>query len=135
MLTITITVDNPDQSDDAEETIEESHDLPSKFEVCDDCEGHGSVLNESMRNHAYTAEEFAEAFDEEEAAEYSRHGGRYDVKCPTCQGKNVVSVVDTDHLSPEQAKVFAIWEEQGAEEAREREYDRRTYLMECGGYG
>lgn len=69
-------------------------DLPSRKVVCDDCEGEGFVLCPGMRGHAYSASEFAESFDEDEAAEYFRRGGRYDVKCPKCHGANVVDAVN-----------------------------------------
>ena len=49
-------------ADDKEVVLE----LPARLEVCDYCEGHGTVLCEGMRGHAYSAEEFAEAFDDEE---------------------------------------------------------------------
>ena len=44
--------------DDNGESIMET--LPAKFIICPECEGHGSVLNPSMRNHAYSREEFDE---------------------------------------------------------------------------
>jgi hypothetical protein len=49
--------------------------LPGKYEVCSNCEGHGTHLREGMRNHAYTSEEFDEEFDDEDRAEYFTHGG------------------------------------------------------------
>lgn len=77
-----------------DEGMETEHELPAKFGVCSGCEGHGSRLCDGMRGHAYTAEEFYDSFDEEEAAEYFKRGGRYDVTCDECQGKRVVLVVD-----------------------------------------
>ena len=73
--------------------------LPSKFEVCGDCEGHGTVLCEGMRGHAYTMSEFQEEFDQEEQGEYFRRGGRYDVTCPTCKGNRVEEIPDVDAMS------------------------------------
>lgn len=86
--------------------------LPTHKEVCSDCGGEGFVLNESMRGHAYTMEEFREAFEDEiremeyddetgepvKELEYFRRGGIYDVQCPTCHGKNVVDVIDEDTI-------------------------------------
>ena len=74
--------------------------LPGKFEVCDRCEGHGTHLNPSIGEHAYTPEEFAESFDDEERAEYFRHGGMYDVQCEECHGQRVVLVVDESLSNP-----------------------------------
>jgi RecJ-like exonuclease len=79
-----------------EDDNEEIVNLPAKMEVCHDCEGHGYVLNESMRNYVYSSEEFYETFDEEEREEYLKRGGRYDVICPTCYGNNVIPVIDRE---------------------------------------
>lgn len=55
-----------------------------------------------MRGHGYTHEEFNEAFDDEERVEYFKRGGRYDVVCERCKGKNVVDEVEEARLTPEQ---------------------------------
>lgn len=83
--------------------------LPARKEVCPGCDGHGFVLNEGMRGYAYSAEEFADAFDEDAASEYFRHGGRYDVRCDECQGRNVIDEVDEDNLTAEQRVHFDLW--------------------------
>ncbi len=46
--------------------IEQSVDLPGKHQVCGNCDGHGTHLREGMREHAYTSEEFEDAFHDEE---------------------------------------------------------------------
>jgi hypothetical protein len=80
------------ETDEGEEIETE---LPSKFEVCDRCRGHGTHLNPSIGEHAYTPEEFEEAFfEEEDRAEYFKRGGRYDVSCEECHGRRVVEAVD-----------------------------------------
>jgi hypothetical protein len=91
-------------------------DLPSHKVVCDDCEGEGTVLCSGMRYHCYSEEEFYASFDEEEREEYFRRGGRYDVTCPTCKGKNVVDAVNIDACTPEQKEHYEAHQEQ------EREY-------------
>lgn len=70
-------------------------DLPARYDVCPDCEGKGTTLNENLRG-AFTAREFYECFDDEESrAEYFKGGdGIYGVPCKTCEGKRVVPVVD-----------------------------------------
>lgn len=110
---------------------EEEHELPSTKEVCPDCEGEGFVLNESMRHHAYTSEEFEEEFDEEGRAQYFRRGGIYDVQCPTCQGKNVVDVVDEEACQgrAELRALLARWRQQERERAQDRAEERRERLM------
>ena len=70
--------------------------LPAKYEVCSRCDGHGTHLNPSIGEHAYTAEEFEDSFDEEERAEYFKHGGRYDVRCEECNGDRVVLEIDRE---------------------------------------
>lgn len=99
------------------DSIDQEIEFDSKKEVCHDCDGNGSVLCSGMRDHAYTAEEFSE-FTEEESAEYFRHGGRYDVTCPTCQGKNVIDVIDRDKASSEDLRLL---EEQEESEYRFRQ--------------
>ena len=82
---------------DADGEVMEVVSLPAVHIVCPDCEGHGTVLNASMRHHAYTQEEF-DQFSDEEKEEYFKQGGAYDVTCPTCNGRNVVKVVDRDRM-------------------------------------
>lgn len=89
-----------------EDGVETEHELPSKFEVCPQCEGHGSCLHPDIGSYAYSSEEFNEAFDDEEQAEYFRRGGRYDVTCFECNGKRVVEVVDEDKAEPELLKLY-----------------------------
>ena len=72
--------------------------LPGHHEVCPRCEGRGTHLNPSIGEHAYTPKEFAESFDEDQAAEYFSRGGIYDVTCCECEGKRVVAVLDRDAL-------------------------------------
>jgi hypothetical protein len=74
-----------------------THTLPARFVVCSRCEGHGTHLTPSIGEHAYTAEEFAEAFsDEEQRVEYFKRGGIYDETCHDCKGVRVVLEVDRD---------------------------------------
>lgn len=128
MSTIQLTVEN-------DEGEAETMDLPSIMEVCCDCEGHGSVLCDGMRGHAYSAEEFYESFDDEEDREaYFTRGGKYDVQCSTCKGKNVVPVVDEEHLTPEQKVFYKLYEEAQERRARYDAEDRATRRMESGGW-
>lgn len=115
-----------------EEGEEVSHIFPVTNEVCDRCEGYGTHLNPSIGNHGYSMEEFRESFDEEEAAEYFRRGGRYDVQCEECHGAKVVPVVDEKKLTPEQKKLFEEYCESEEESARMDAEDRHTRWMEDG---
>lgn len=126
-MTMKVTYEN----DEGEEIELE---LPSIMEVCWDCDGHGTVLTEGMRNHAYSVEEFRESFDEEEAQEYFTRGGMYDVQCPTCHGANVMPVVDEEHI-PENLKAqYEEYEKSEHQKAQWDAEDRATMRMENGGY-
>jgi len=118
-----------------EEGEEVEHTFPSINEVCPRCEGFGTHLTPSIGQHAYTQEEFYEAFsDEEDREQYFRRGGIYDVTCEECKGNKVIQVVDEDHLTEDQKKVYEEWQEQEEENAREDAADRRTRYYESGGY-
>lgn len=99
--------------------------IPCRWDVCDDCEGEGTTLQEDIRQHAYSVEEFRESFDDEEAEEYFKRGGRYDVPCKTCKGARVVAVPDLDRCSQDERAQVAAWEESEAQAASERSYERR----------
>lgn len=116
--------------DDEEVTM----DLPSKMEVCPDCDGHGTTLCEGMKGHAYSAEEFAEDFDPEEQGEYFKRGGMYDVQCSTCKGKNVVPVVDEEELTPAQKEFYEAYCEYESTCARFDREDAMTRRGESGYY-
>jgi len=78
-----------------------THKVPvaAKRIVCERCGGEGTILNPSIGEHAYSREEFEEAFPEpEDQEQYFRRGGIYDVVCPECRGRNVTDVIDWDWL-------------------------------------
>lgn len=74
--------------------VESTYQIPARYDVCDRCHGHGTHLHPAIGEHAYTPDEFRETFDDEEAEDYSKRGGRYDVPCETCGGARVVLVPD-----------------------------------------
>lgn len=112
-----------DQGEDVE--IE----IPAKYEVCDRCEGEGSHLTPSIGEHAYSEEEFREAFDEEEREQYFTRGGMYDVVCIDCKGLRVVLVVDEDACKRDgkltELTQYNEHKDQEASYVREREAERR----------
>lgn len=83
----------------------EEYSLPAKFAVCDDCEGEGKHMRSSMRDIAYTPEEFHESFSEEEQDLY--FGGGYDVTCESCKGKRVVLAVDYEACNTEEKELYS----------------------------
>lgn len=99
-----------------EDGDEQSLAVPARFEVCPDCEGTGRTLHASLRDHAYSREDF----DADPDFEAGYFGGRYDVQCPTCVGLRVVSVPDPDSLAwrPEHTAALEAAEEQGRDAAR-----------------
>lgn len=77
--------------------------LPSCKCVCPKCQGDGSILTPSIGDHAYSEEDFAVAFhNDNDRAAYFQRGGKYDIQCPKCHGKNVIDVVDVAACTPEQ---------------------------------
>lgn len=126
------TIDCTYENEEGEEIILT---LPAKMEVCDECGGHGYVLREGMRGHAYSMEEFLEAFDEEDQEEYFRRGGKYDQVCPCCHGKNVVPVVNESALTPDQKLQYQEYQEHQSEmdriDSEMRAYERMERLMGC----
>lgn len=100
--------------------------LPATNEVCAKCDGHGTHLNPSIGDHAYSAEEFAESFDEEEREEYFRRGGRYDVTCECCKGKNVVKVINREACTTEEQKAHLVAYDAHMEEEEMYESERRA---------
>lgn len=108
--------------------------LPSKKEVCHACDGHGTVLCEGMRGHAYTMSEFQEEFDDEEQAEYFKRGGRYDVVCPECNGQNVIDIPDVDAMSATVRAQFEEYCKYENERAQLELYERAERRAERGLY-
>jgi len=80
-----------------------------KYRVCPKCQGHGSIVN------PYVSVWTAEDRDNDPDGFESMMAGDYDVTCPECSGKRVVT-------------------RQDEEDYREREADRRVQMMESGIY-
>jgi hypothetical protein len=55
-----------------------------------------------MEGVAYTREEMLDDPDFEE----DYFGGKYDVRCLDCGGRNVIPVIDEDELTPSQRRLF-----------------------------
>ena len=113
---------------------EVSDELPARHEVCQRCEGHGTHLTPSIGNHAYSSEEFEQEFSEDEDREaYFERGGKYDVTCEVCDGKNVVLVVDEEACqTAEQKEILQTYTRSQRESEQEAAADRRTRWFEDG---
>ena len=68
----------------------EKPDGPYNWEVCDLCEGKGTVVNPNIDCCGITSEQFAEDPDFAE----SYWAGDYDIQCPQCRGRTTVPVAD-----------------------------------------
>jgi hypothetical protein len=97
--------------------------LPTRFEVCPQCEGRGTS---SAYLGVFTASEWAEQ-DDDFKEDYI--AGRYDRPCECCNGLRVIPVVDEDRCDPELLKEY---QRQMDEEAHDREIERQERLMEGG---
>ena len=71
--------------------------LPTKYELCDLCNGEGKHVNPSIDCGGLSREDFDE--DPDFAENYM--SGMYDVPCNQCHGRTTVKVVDYDKLTPE----------------------------------
>ena len=110
MITVTLSILDDDG-------YEEEYTFPAIYDVCENCEGHGTHLNPNIRNHAFTSEEWAEE-DDDFKTEYMRHGGIYDVQCEVCHGTRVIAVPDKSKFTPNDYKLFEQWSLQKAEQIK-----------------
>lgn len=109
---------------DVEETIE----LPGKYEVCDRCQGKGSHTNPAIDGNGITSEEWwGPDWDDESREDYMN--GFYDVSCYECHGKRVVLEVDENRCDKELLKEYYADMDR---KAREDYADRRTRWAEDG---
>lgn len=82
--------------------VDEEIELPTRWEVCDVCDGRGTHVNPAIDCNGLTAEDFAE--DPDFADEY--RSGMYDVPCNRCGGRTTVLVVDADACAPEDLEAW-----------------------------
>ena len=130
-LTKTVTVYS--ESGEAAGYEEEEHELPAKHVVCSRCEGYGTHLHPAIGQHAYSQEEFAESFpDDEDREAYFARGGKYDVACEECKGARVVVEIDESACTPAQRAILEQFQRQDAERAWSESEDRRTMARESG---
>lgn len=111
--------------------VETPYELPAVMEVCDRCQGHGTHLHPDIGQHAYSPEEFAESFDDDEREEYFKRGGIYDVQCEVCHGRNVVAVVDEDEANRtlRGRRLLKLYFDKVERESRYRAEERHERLM------
>jgi hypothetical protein len=117
-----------DAGGDWVEEKEKTLTLPARMEVCDLCQGTGTVVNPSIDASGLTSDDFYKDPDFEE--EY--FSGYYDIPCPQCRGNRVIPVVERETLSSEQRKDYDEYLEYKREMDAEMESDRRTMMAEMG---
>lgn len=107
----------------------ETYDVPAHYIICPNCQGHGTHLMPSIREHAYTQEEFRDFSDDERDAYFNR-GGMFDVPCETCKGLRVVIEPHVEAASPEQARIIEAWINEQHEDQMEAEREARIRRAE-----
>lgn len=101
---------------------DEEIELPTKWQICNICNGDGKTVNPGIDCGGLTREDFLEDPDFE--ADY--FSGVYDVPCMTCKGSGKVRVPDFDRLTAEQLEAY---EEQEREEAEYQAICRAERMM------
>jgi hypothetical protein len=96
--------------------------LPGRYEICPDCDGHGV---RALGGMAITSSEW-EDWDCEEREGYFR--GDYDTTCECCNGSGKIVMVDEDRLSDDEKRMMEAYYK-CLSEARQTERNER--LM-CG---
>lgn len=94
--------------------------LPSKYEVCPNCDGKGTHVNRAIDGNGLS-EELASDPDFMEGY----MSGVYDVRCEQCKGEKVVSVLDESKCTPHELEQYdkhmqAEYEIRACEEAERR---------------
>lgn len=125
MNTMKIKIYGEDDDGDFEEEVE----VPSKWEICQECRGNGTHVNRNIDGNGLTAEQWEDWDDEEREGYFS---GRYDVQCKECAGTGKIQVVDYESCSPEIKAKVDTYDEQQAESARHEAEDRHTRWQEGG---
>ena len=59
-------------------------------------------------------------------------GGKYDVQCPTCHGRNVIPTVDEKLIPEKDKEAYAEYQKSEENKARWDAEDRATRRMENG---
>lgn len=85
--------------------------VPARWVICSQCDGEGKS---SAYLGAYTAEEFHEAFSDDDQQAYFR--GEYDRTCECCRGRGSILEPDESVMSGAQREALRIEREVDADE-------------------
>lgn len=114
----TVEVYGEDENGDYSEEIT----LPATLEVCDGCHGTGTHVHRAIDGNGITGAEWEE-WDYEDREDYM--GGRFDVTCEDCHGRNVMPVVDWDSVPDKVAERVQEQLDREAEYEAERAHELR----------
>ena len=103
--------------------VDAEEELPTKWEVCPVCDGHGKHVNPSIDAGGLNPEW---ADDPDFMQDYM--DGHYDQTCNYCRGRTTVEVVDLDKLDPERR---AAYERQCQQEDDDRRLQMAELAMGC----
>jgi len=107
--------------------------FPTKWFICDRCEGEGKVAHEAFSNGITSSEwNDSDQWDDESKETYMRGG--YDVSCPQCKGLGREKLPDREQMTPQQIRRLDRVEAVESIRAAQRAEDERTRRMESGGY-
>jgi hypothetical protein len=90
------------ENDQGEEVVIE---FPGKYRVCPTCGGKGTAMTKTLRESAFTREDFE---NDPDFAEMYFNGG-YDATCDECDGERVILVLDLEAArreKPSELKAF-----------------------------
>jgi hypothetical protein len=99
-----------------EDTSEREVVIPTKWVLCDLCEGTGTHVNPAIDCNGLTAEDF---YDDPDFAEDYRNGV-YDVTCNRCCGRTTIRVPDYDSMTERDREALRQHQEAEAEMRAER---------------
>ena len=101
--------------------IEMEISVPGERIVCPSCNGSGTELCGGLKGAAFSADEMYE--DPDFSEDYC--GGKYDVACSECHGKNVVTAPDESRMSKRQMILWGKFCQNAAEYAAEKRMRER----------
>lgn len=123
-MRMTITITGREENGDI---YEEDLQVPSRFEVCPECEGCGTDRGRSVEcdGGGFTASEWNEACAEDDEFAENYFSGRYDRTCEYCRGKRVIEMIDRERADPKVLEQYDAQMEAEADFRAEQAAERR----------
>lgn len=114
-----ITLTYSEWSEEDNQCVDVSMELPARNQICDNCEGDGKVDHPAFSNGITQS-------DREEMGEEDFHSymsGAYDVACDCCKGRGIVVVADVSQMTFLQKRFIVKYRKDQKEQA---EYERQS---------